>query len=81
LRAIERPQPAFPREALRSGAAEGRVLARLFVRADGSVERVEIVQATPRRIFDREVRETVLRWRFESPGQPRQAEVEFEFRR
>jgi TonB family protein len=81
LRAIERPQPAFPREALRSGTAEGRVLARLFVRADGSVERVDIVQAAPRRIFDREVRETVLRWRFEPPGQPRQAEVEFEFRR
>jgi protein TonB len=71
----------FPREALRANVDQGRVTARLFVAPDGSVSKVDIVSAQPARVFDREVRETAMRWRFEAPGQPRQADVEFEFDR
>jgi TonB family protein len=81
LRAINRPEPIFPREARRADVDRGKVRARLFVGADGRVGKVEILSAQPARVFDREVRETTLRWRFEPPGQPRQTDVEFVFDR
>jgi TonB family protein len=81
LKAISRPQGMFPAEAVRAGVDKGRVLARLFVAPDGTVSKVEIVSAYPVRVFDREVRETAMRWRYEPPGQARQAEVEFVFDR
>jgi len=58
---------------------QGRVLARLYVSPDGTVNKVEIVSAQPPRLFDREVREAAQRWRYEPPGQARQIEVEFAF--
>jgi protein TonB len=79
LRAVSRPDPVFPREARRADVDKGKVRARLFVAADGSVSKVEILSAWPARVFDREVRETASRWRFEPPGQPRQTDVEFVF--
>jgi TonB family protein len=81
LKAISKPQPMFPREAMRANVDKGRVTARLFIAADGSVSKVDIVSSQPGRVFDREVRDTVMRWRFEAPGQPRQADVEFDFDR
>jgi len=81
LKPLTQPQPAFPREATRNAIDKGRVVARLFVGADGAVTRVEIVSANPTRVFDREVRETAMRWRYEAPGQPRQTDVEFRFDR
>ena len=81
MKAISRPQGMFPAEAVRAGVDKGRVLARLFVAPDGTVSKVEIVSAYPVRVFDREVRETAMRWRYEPPGQARQAEGEFVFDR
>ena len=81
LRIISRPEPMFPREAVRANVDRGRVMARLFIGPDGSVNKVDIVSAQPVRVFDREVRDTVLRWRFEPPGQPRQTDVEILFDR
>jgi protein TonB len=81
LRAISRPEPMFPREAVRLNVDRGRVMARLFIGPDGTVNKVDIVSAQPIRVFDREVRETALRWRFEAPGQARQTDVEFVFDR
>jgi protein TonB len=69
----------FPREALRANVDKGTVRARLFIAADGTVSKVVILSAQPARVFDREVRETTLRWRYEPPGQPRQTDVEFVF--
>jgi TonB family protein len=80
LRAISRPQPAFPLEAVREGVRSGRVLAQIAVNADGSVGGIEIVEATPRRVFDKEVRRALSGWRYEAPGQPRKALVEFVFK-
>ena len=81
LKPISRPKPTFPREALRANVDKGLVTARLFVAADGSVTRVDIVKSNPARVFEREVRETAMRWRYEAPGQPRQTDVEFLFDR
>lgn len=80
LRPLHRPQPPFPAEALREGVRDGRVLAQIAVNADGSVGRIEIVEATPARVFDKAVRRTLSRWRYEAPGEPRTAWVEFLFK-
>jgi protein TonB len=80
LRAIERPQPRFPAAAARDGIQDGRVLAQLTVNSDGSVGRVEIVDAEPHNVFDKEVRHALSSWRYEAPGQPRQTTVELLFK-
>jgi TonB family protein len=81
LKAISKPGAMFPHEAVRAGVDKGRVTARLSVASDGLVSKVEILSAYPARLFDREVRETAMRWRYEAPGQPRQTDVEFVFDR
>ena len=40
------------------------------VAADGSVSDVRVLRSEPRGAFDREVINTVRRWRFEPPGEP-----------
>jgi TonB family protein len=80
LRAIEHPQPQFPAAAATSGVRDGRVLAQLTVNGDGSVGRVEIVDAQPRNVFDTEVRRALSGWRYEASGQPRQTTVEIVFK-
>jgi protein TonB len=80
LRAIQRPQPEFPAAAAKDGVENGRVLARLTINGDGSVGRVEIVDAEPRNVFDREVRRALSTWRYEAPGQQRQTTVELLFK-
>ncbi|HUL64761.1 MAG TPA: TonB family protein [Burkholderiaceae bacterium] len=80
LRLLERPQPEFPVAALKEGIRDGRVLAQLSVNSDGSVGRVDIVDAQPRNVFDKEVRRALSSWRYEAPGQQRQATVELVFK-
>jgi protein TonB len=80
LRVIERPQPQFPASAAKDGVHSGRVLAQLTVNSDGSVGRIDIVDAEPRNVFEREVRRTLSNWRYEAPGQPRQTSVEIRFK-
>lgn len=78
---LARPQPAFPAEALREGIGRGRVVARLQVRADGQVAEVAILQAVPRRVFDRAVIAAARQWRYAPAAQPAQIDVEFVFDR
>jgi len=80
LRAIDRPQPQFPVAAAKGGVRDGRVLAQLTVNGDGSIGRVDILDAQPRNVFDKEVRRALASWRYEAPGQPRQTTVEFVFK-
>ena len=79
LRAIERSQPPFPAEAQRQGVLAGRVIAAITVLPDGSVGAVDIVESTPQRVFDRAVRNALLRWRFEAIPQQVRANVEIVF--
>jgi len=81
LRAINRPEPQFPVAAAKFGVRDGRVLARLNINADGSVGRIDIVDAHPSDLFDAEVRRVLSTWRYEAPGQPRQSTVEILFKR
>jgi periplasmic protein TonB len=59
------PQPPYPGPALKQGA-EGTVVLRVLVGADGRPLRVEIERSSGHRTLDRSARDHVLgRWRFE----------------
>ena len=76
-----REAPEFPKEAMTEGVTSGTVKARVTVDASGKVAGIEILDAQPRRVFDRAVRAALWRWQYE-PGAPnRTAEVEVAFSR
>lgn len=62
--AVSTPQPDFPSEALRSGVT-GEVVVEYTIAKDGSISNVRIIRAQPRGIFDRNVLNTVRRWKFQ----------------
>lgn len=78
---ISRVEPEFPREALQAGADFGKVKARMTVDGSGEVSRVEILEATPRRVFDRAVVKTLSQWKFTPGSAGRAVEIEVEFKR
>ena len=78
---ISHTQPEFPREAVLAGADQGHVKARMTVDAAGEVTRVEILEATPRRIFERTVVKTLSQWKFAPGAADRAMEIEIDFHR
>lgn len=81
LRAIARPVPPFPIEAMRAGIPQGRVVARLTVEADGRVSAARILSSTPLGYFERESRRALANWRYEPPGRQTSTDVELVFNR
>jgi periplasmic protein TonB len=81
LAPISRVEPEFPREAVIAGADKGRVKARMTVDATGEVTRVEILDATPRRLFERVVIKTLSQWKFSPGSDGRSMEIEIDFHR
>lgn len=79
LKAVTRVEPEFPREALKSGNEKGRVKARLTVDGGGEVSRVEIIDANPRRVFDRAVVRALSQWKFNPGATGRSLDVEVGF--
>jgi TonB family protein len=76
LRPLRHDPPKFPEKALRDGIVESHVRVRLWVTPEGKVDQVDILEATPKGIFDDEVRKALSLWSFEPPGQPKEAIVE-----
>ncbi|MCC5855468.1 MAG: energy transducer TonB [Idiomarina sp.] len=60
---LVRVEPRYPPEASRDGI-EGWVQLRFTINEVGGVEDIEIIAAEPRRIFDREARNALRRWRY-----------------
>lgn len=60
---IVRIEPNYPRDALLKGI-EGWVRVRFTIMPDGSVMNPQVVDANPRRVFDREALRAILRWKF-----------------
>jgi len=81
LTPLNRVEPEFPREAVVAGADSGMVKARMTIDAGGEVTRVEILDANPRRVFDRAVVRTLSQWRFTPGGNGRSKEIEISFKR
>jgi protein TonB len=75
-----RDPPQFPRRALRAKIDEGYVMARIWVTPEGKVDQVDIVKATPPRVFDDEVRRALSAWTFDPPGQAVNKTVELTFK-
>jgi protein TonB len=78
---ISKVDPEFPREAVQAGADKGLVKARMTVDGSGEVVRVEILEANPRRVFDRVVVKTLSLWRFNAGAAGRTVEIDVNFTR
>ena len=78
---VSKVDPEFPREAIQAGADKGVVKARMTVDGSGEVVRVEILEAQPRRVFDRAVIKTLSQWRFNAGNNGRTVEIDVNFTR
>ena len=81
IKVVARTEPSFPHEAVAAGADSGRVRARMTIDGSGEVKRVEIVDANPRRLFDRSVTRALAQWRFNSGADGRSYEIDLDFKR
>jgi protein TonB len=77
---VSRIDPQFPREAVQAGVERGTVKARMTLDAGGNVTKVEIVDAQPRRLFDRAVVRALSQWHFSDGPSGRTVETEVEFK-
>jgi len=73
--------PEFPREAVVAGIEKGVVKARMTIDGSGEVTRVEVLEANPRRVFDRAVVKTLSQWRFNAGSGGRVVEIDVNFSR
>lgn len=76
---VKKVPPEFPVEASKKGISTGSVKAKLIIEADGKVSDVEIVEAEPKRVFDRAVKSALMEWKFE-PGEKTTHEVKLVFK-
>lgn len=60
---VKRVNPSYPPQALRS-RTEGWVELSFTITANGDVEGIEVVDAEPRRVFDREAMRALGQWKF-----------------
>lgn len=77
---IKKVPPEFPREAAQQSINAGSVKAKMNIDAEGKVTSVEILEAEPRRIFDKAVNRALLDWRFEASGEKQTHEVKLVFK-
>jgi protein TonB len=77
---LKKVPPEFPADAMRKNISAGTVRAKLSIGADGKVADVEVVEAEPKRVFDRAAVEALREWRFEGTGDKQTHEVKLVFR-
>lgn len=76
---IKKVPPEFPAEAAKKGISAGSVKAKVFIEPDGKVSEVEIVEAEPKRVFDRAVKAALMEWKFEA-GEKTTHEIKLVFK-
>ncbi|MCX2861446.1 TonB family protein [Paucibacter sp. PLA-PC-4] len=77
---IKKVPPEFPREAAQQSITSGVIRAKMSIDGEGKVTEVAIVEAEPRRVFDRAVTRALMDWRFEASGEKQTHEVKLVFR-
>lgn len=83
-RLLERVEPDYP-SAARRRSLEGRVVLRFTVSRTGRVEDIEVIEATPRGVFDRAAKAALRQWRYtpktvdSEPVEVRGAQTQFIF--
>ncbi|MFN7666451.1 MAG: energy transducer TonB [Inhella sp.] len=77
---VRKIPPEFPGEAVRKNISSGEVKAKLTIEADGKVSNVEILDANPKRIFDRATIDALSQWRFEPGAGQQTVEIKLVFR-
>ena len=77
---IKKVPPEFPREAEKQSISTGVVKAKMNIDAEGKVTSVEILEAEPRRVFDKAVTRALMDWRFEPSGEKQTHEVKLVFK-
>lgn len=80
LRPLRHDPPQVPPKAVQNGVAEGHVRAHLWVTPEGKVDQVDIIEATPPRVLDDEVRRVLSLWTYEPPGHPSEDIVDLTLR-
>ena len=76
LRPLRHDSPRIPPKALLDGVVEGHARARLWVTADGKVDQVDIIEATPQGVLDDEIRRALSLWTYDPPGRSAEDIVE-----
>lgn len=77
---VKKVPPEFPTEAVRKNISSGSVRAKLTIGADGKVTDVEILEAEPKRVFDKVSKDALMEWRFEPAADKQTHEVKLVFR-
>ncbi len=77
---LKKVAPEYPSEAARKNISAGSVRAKLNIAGDGKVAGVDIVEAEPKRVFDRAAIDALSQWRFEGTGATQTHEVKLVFR-
>lgn len=77
---IKKVPPEFPPEAARQSITSGSVKAKMTIEPDGKVSAVEILEAEPRRVFDKAVTRALMDWKFEASSEKQTHEVKLVFK-
>lgn len=77
---VKKVPPEFPAEAARASVSAGVVKAKVSIDAKGEVTEVSIIEAEPRKVFDKAVKSALMGWRFEPNGAVQTYEVRLVFK-
>ncbi len=80
VKVLKKVPPEYPSEAVKKNINSGSVRAKMSIAGDGKVSNVEVVEAEPKRVFDRAAIEALSQWKFEGTGAAQTHEVKLVFK-
>jgi protein TonB len=80
VKVLKKVPPEYPSEAVKKNINSGSVRAKMSIAGDGKVSNVEVVEAEPKRVFDRAAIDALSQWKFEGTGAAQTHEVKLVFK-